>query len=194
MRQFDMITLSVSLKMSHSGTVSIKEFKAPCMRHNGDCAHDTVRQWDVANSRCRRTPIKIVIGGGANKLTTNCKCFIKKMRKMAIKENKSQKSFLQRLDAAKTPSCSQLFNKNFNKMSQQAQDFLLMQLNVANRKKKAMRYTTNEKHLALTLMNESPKGYRLLQKIFNLPNKRTLNRLAEKKIFNVGLNDNIFEY
>ncbi|CAK1580042.1 unnamed protein product [Parnassius mnemosyne] len=113
------------------------------------------------------------------------------MRKLAI-EHKVQKSFLQRLDAAKTLSCSQLFNKKFDKMSQQAQDFLLMQLKMANRKRKAMRYTTREKHLALTLMKESPKGYRLLQKIFNLPSKRTLNRLAENIIFNVGLNDNIF--
>lgn len=77
-------------------------------------------------------------------------------------------------------------------MSPQAQDFLLMQLKMANRKKKAMRYTAREKHLALTLMKESPKGYRLLQKIFNLPSKRTLNRLAENITFNVGLNDNIF--
>lgn len=77
-------------------------------------------------------------------------------------------------------------------MSQLAQDFLPMQLKMANRKKNSMRYTTSEKHLALTLMKESPKGYRLLQKIFNLPSKRTLNRLAENITFNVGINDNIF--
>lgn len=36
------------------------------------------------------------------------------------------------------------------------------------------------------------KGYRLWQKIFKLPTKRTLNRLAEKIDFSVGINDNIF--
>ncbi|XP_045510076.1 uncharacterized protein LOC123705375 isoform X2 [Colias croceus] len=139
-----------------------------------------------------KAPKRFVISRAAIKLSSHSRCFIKKMRKIAVEENKTQKPFLQRLDAAKTISCSQLFNKNFEKMSQQAQDFLFMQLKMANRKKKAMRYTTSEKHLALTLMKESPKGYRLLQKIFNLPSKRTLNRLAENIIFNVGLNDNIF--
>ncbi|KAL4709393.1 hypothetical protein ACJJTC_001189 [Scirpophaga incertulas] len=75
--------------------------------------------------------------------------FCKSMKKIADKEKKNQKSFSDRLDAAKNLGRSTLFNNNFNKMSQHAQDFIMMQLKMVNKKKKAMRYTTNEKHLAL---------------------------------------------
>ncbi|XP_052746956.1 uncharacterized protein LOC128199825 isoform X1 [Bicyclus anynana] len=115
------------------------------------------------------------------------------MKEMSIKENKKQKPFSERLDTATSLSNSQLFVKNFCNITHQAQDFILMQLKLAGKKKKAMRYTTNEKLLSLSLMKESPKGYRLLQKIFNLPTKRTLNRLAENITFDVGINDNIFK-
>ncbi|CAB3249249.1 unnamed protein product [Arctia plantaginis] len=80
-----------------------------------------------------------------------------------------------RLEAAKSISQDRLFNNFFEKMTNKAQDFLLMQLKMADKKKKAMRYSTHEKLLSLSLMKESPKGYRLLQKIFNLPSNRTLN-------------------
>ncbi|XP_063822851.1 uncharacterized protein LOC135072744 [Ostrinia nubilalis] len=152
-------------------------------------SQDVIRNVEQSQS-ITKSPKIIGVRGRGNKFSSNTRCFIKKIRKIANKNN--SKPFLQRLDAAKTLSCSHLFTKNFDKISQQAQDFILMQLKMANKKKKAMRYTTNEKHLALTLMKQSPKAYRLLQKIFNLPSKRTLNRLAENIMFKVGLNDNIF--
>lgn len=48
-------------------------------------------------------------------------------------------------------------------MTHEAQDFLLMQLKLADKNKKAMRYTTNSQRmsqiLSLSLMKESPLGY-----------------------------------
>lgn len=104
-----------------------------------------------------------------------------------------KKPFSERLDKAQTFIQDPAFMNNFNRMGKLAQDFLMMQLKAVHKKKQAMRFTNDEKLLSLSLMKESPKGYRLLQKIFKLPAKRTLNRLAEKITFDVGINDNIFK-
>ncbi|CAG4929974.1 unnamed protein product [Parnassius apollo] len=117
-------------------------------------SRDMIR--NVEQNQKRNSPKRIKCG--ANKLTTDCRCFIKRMKNIAVKENKLEKPFSERFDAAKILSHNQLFNKSFGKMTQQAQDFLLMQLKMASKKKKAMRYTTNEKLLSLSLMKESPKG------------------------------------
>lgn len=93
---------------------------------------------------------------------------------------------------AKILSQNLLFKQTLNKMNIQAQDFIMMQMKSVNKKNKGMRFSNDEKLLALSLMKESPKGYWLLQKIFKLPSKRTLNRLAEKIPFGIGVNDNIF--
>ncbi|CAG4986111.1 unnamed protein product [Parnassius apollo] len=125
-------------------------------------SRDVIR--NVEQNQKRNSPKRIKCG--ANKLTKDCRCFIRRMKNIAVKENKLEKPFSERFDAAKILSHNLLFNKSFGKMTQQAQDFLLMQLKMASKKKKAMRYTTNEKLLSLSLMKESPKGYRLLQKNF----------------------------
>lgn len=102
------------------------------------------------------------------------------------------KPFTERLAGAKTLSQDKSFLQSFGKMNKHSQNFIMMQLKSVHKKKKGLRFTNDEKLLALTLMKESPKGYRLLQKIFNLPTKRTLNRLAEKITFGVGINQNLF--
>ncbi|XP_022830991.1 uncharacterized protein LOC111359629 [Spodoptera litura] len=120
-----------------------------------------------------------------------CSCFVKKMKKQAL--SVKNKSFNERLAGAKTLSQDNSFLLSFGKMNKHAQNFIMMQLKSVDKKKKGVRFTHDEKLLALTLMKESPKGYRLLQKIFKLPSKRTLNRLAEMITFGVGINNNIFQ-
>ncbi|KAH9629126.1 hypothetical protein HF086_008575 [Spodoptera exigua] len=78
-------------------------------------------------------------------------------------------------------------------MNKHAQNFIMIQIKSVDEKQKSVRFTNDEKLLALTLIKESPKGYRLLEKIFKLPSKRTLNRLAEMITFGVGINNNIFQ-
>lgn len=58
----------------------------------------------------------------------------------------------------------------------------------------ARRFTLEEKLMALLFMKHSPKGYKLLQKMFSLPNKRTLMRLSEKVSIEPGLNPKIFDH
>ncbi|KAF9407962.1 hypothetical protein HW555_012193, partial [Spodoptera exigua] len=124
-----------------------------------------------------------------NVLTSSC--FVKKMKKQAL--SIKNKSFNDRLAGAKTLSQDSSFQRSFSMMNKHAQNFIMMQIKSVGKKQKGVRFTNDEKLLALTLMKESPKGYRLLQKIFKLPSKRTLNRLAEMITFGVGINNNIFQ-
>lgn len=83
---------------------------------------------------------------------------------------------------------------NFNLLNKQAQTFLLMQLKQVQKSKMARRFTLDEKLLALLLLKQSPKGYKLMEKMFTLPNKRTLMRLSEKVSMEPGLNIQIFDH
>ncbi|CAB3249561.1 unnamed protein product [Arctia plantaginis] len=63
---------------------------------------------------------------------------------------------------------------NFEKLDKKAKAFLFMQLKLATSNKMARRFTLEDKLFGLALMKQSPKGYKLLEKMFALPNKRTL--------------------
>lgn len=58
----------------------------------------------------------------------------------------------------------------------------------------ARRFTLEDKLTALALMKQSPKGYKLLENMFALPNKRTLHRVSEKLAYEPGLNPQIFQH
>lgn len=58
----------------------------------------------------------------------------------------------------------------------------------------ARRFTMDEKLMALIIMKQSPKCYKLLETMFALPNKRTLHRLSEKISMKPGLNPQVFEH
>lgn len=45
--------------------------------------------------------------------------------------------------------------------------------------------------MALTLLKRSPKGYKLLQKMFILPTRRTLNTFCQHIIVKPGINTNV---
>lgn len=101
---------------------------------------------------------------------------------------------IQRLDQAQSCARNEALFSNFNLLSKQAQSFLLMQLRQCRQHKKARRFTLEDKLTALALMKQSPKGYKLLETMFALPNKRTLHRLSEKLMLEPGLNQQIFQH
>ena len=72
-------------------------------------------------------------------------------------------------------------------------DFVMSQIRSAVKKSKGRRWTFKDKALALSLLHSSPKTYRLLQRIFDLPSVKTL-KLAMKNIgVQPGFNNVIFE-
>lgn len=120
------------------------------------------------------------------------KRFVKQVTK-ATSDSLGQTA-VQRLEQAAHYGNNERLFKNFNCLSKQAQTFLLMQLKQCRNNKMARRFTLDEKLTALVLWKQSPKSYRLLETMFALPNKRTLNRLSEKIIIEPGLNLKVFEF
>lgn len=72
-------------------------------------------------------------------------------------------------------------------------NFLKSQLDQQSVTPKGRRFALEDKLLALTLMKQSPKGYRLLQKIFALPSTRTLSNMLRKIPFKGGVNTKIIK-
>lgn len=78
-------------------------------------------------------------------------------------------------------------------LSGQKLDFVMSQVRCALKKAKGRRWTYKDKALALSLLHSSPKTYRLLRRIFDLPSVATL-KLAMKNIdVRPGFNDVILQ-
>ncbi|XP_045448260.1 uncharacterized protein LOC123656638 [Melitaea cinxia] len=118
--------------------------------------------------------------------------YVKKCKKIAVDNQKKTNS--QILQSAQKQTENHLFMKNFYKLNNKAQAFLLLQLKLATKNKMARRFSLEDKLFALALMKQSPKGYKLLEKMFALPNKRTLVRISNTIDLECGINENIFEY
>lgn len=63
------------------------------------------------------------------------------------------------------------------KMNKTTYRFLLSQLHLQEKAPRERRFTQKDKIFALSLYKHGPRAYRLLQKIFSLPSKRTLLEL-----------------
>ncbi|XP_052746565.1 uncharacterized protein LOC128199712 isoform X2 [Bicyclus anynana] len=126
------------------------------------------------------------------KLESSKKKFIEQVTE--ISSETLDKTFKERIEKATLYGTNIKLFKNFDYLNKQAQKFLMMQLQVCRLKKHARRFSLDEKLLSLTLMKQSPKSYKLLENIFNLPTKRTLNRLSEKIEIEPGLNFKVFEF
>ncbi|XP_047988467.1 uncharacterized protein LOC125228064 [Leguminivora glycinivorella] len=100
----------------------------------------------------------------------------------------------ERLSQAKSYGGNEQLFKNFDLLNKQAQTFLLMQLKLCRKNKMSRTFTMEEKRMALLLMKQSPKAYKLLETMFALPTKRTLHRLSEKVIIKPGINRQLFSH
>lgn len=70
--------------------------------------------------------------------------------------------------------------------------FILSQISQQKVKSKGRRFSLDDKLLALSLWKQSPRGYRLLQKIFALPSRRTLSNVLRKIPLDTGINEVLF--
>ncbi|KAL4720744.1 hypothetical protein ACJJTC_006818 [Scirpophaga incertulas] len=121
-----------------------------------------------------------------------------------IKSNSQQRQFIKtkslgltgsdRLAQALTHANDKKLFENFYHLSKQAQTFLMMQLRECRKNKMARRFSLKEKLMALLMMKQSPKEYKLLENMFALPSKRTLHRVSEKLSVKPGINPQIFAF
>ncbi|XP_045463307.1 uncharacterized protein LOC123672980 [Harmonia axyridis] len=102
--------------------------------------------------------------------------------------------FKNRMNEAKKFTESNLFGKLATSVNQVTLDFFASQIRNQRRQLNARRFSVDEKILALALYKSSPKGYRLLSKMFALPTGATLRRLLLKLEFKPGVNAHIMEH
>lgn len=108
-------------------------------------------------------------------------------------KSKKQLEFAQRAKRALKFSKVKSFEKMTKKMNPLGKKILWMQIKQSTKEIKGRRYTDEEKLIALSIMKQSPKCYRFLQKIFILPSKCTLNKMVAQLNIEAGINPQIFE-
>ncbi|KAI4455510.1 thap domain-containing protein 9 [Holotrichia oblita] len=128
---------------------------------------------------------KINLTPKAKKLYT----FAKSLRTIARKLDFENATVKERLKQAEN------FTKTPNFIRSRVNDvtykFIMSHLEQQSRKSKGRKFSLDDKILALSLMKQSPKGYRLLRKIFALPSRSTLDKLLTKIPFAAGINMSI---
>ncbi|CAK1598210.1 unnamed protein product, partial [Parnassius mnemosyne] len=124
--------------------------------------------------RCRRLYFK-------------CKDMIKRKRLFTSNEDNKQN-----IAHAEILSNTKSFRKLIEKLDFFPKKFIALQLRFAGKASKGRRYNIDEKLMSIALYKQSPKGYSLLQKLFSLPTKRTLNRVLQNINFGEGINENFF--
>lgn len=69
--------------------------------------------------------------------------------------------------------------------------FIKTQLEQQHKSSRGRRYSIEDKIFALSLLKQSPSGYKLLKKIFALPSRKTLVNILNKLPFVCGLNEQV---
>ncbi|XP_063221714.1 transposable element P transposase isoform X2 [Bacillus rossius redtenbacheri] len=98
------------------------------------------------------------------------------------------KQYKTRVKLAEKFSESSFFDNLINKVDLVTYNFIMSQIRTQKHKPKGRRFTLNDKIFALSVLKQSPKGYKLLSKYFSLPSKRLLNNLLQKLDFKPGIN------
>lgn len=135
--------------------------------------------------------LKSVNVSRAIKLTPKAKTLYKtarRFRNIVSVYKKRSLSFKRRLRLAEKH-----FAVSNTGLKSEAVQFCLQQLSRKATKRRGMRYSLEEKLMALALYKTSGHGYRFLSKLFHLPSRRTLSRLLEGIPIESGINDLLME-
>lgn len=106
-------------------------------------------------------------------------------------KNKIQKQTAE-IKSMKKFSANPALLKTIENLSSTAKLLIEMQWRENKKKEKGRRFTIKEKILALSLLKQSPRGYRFFRKIFIFPAPQTLIKLVQRSNLSPGLNKNIF--
>ncbi|KAJ8706159.1 hypothetical protein PYW07_010936 [Mythimna separata] len=96
------------------------------------------------------------------------------------------------IKAAMKCAMSKPFLASIEKLPATAQTFMKLQLKW-KKTPRGRRYTIEEKIMALSILKQSPKAYKLLEKMFVLPSKRSLQKLLSAFTIRPGINKDILE-
>lgn len=122
-------------------------------------------------------------------MTPNC-------RKLYKEYNKAKR----KLDfCKKTKKCAIAYSKerSFEKMTkgitELGKKIMWMQVKQSKKKSKGRRFNHEEKLICLSILKQSPKCYKFLQKIFIMPSKITLNKFVSGLKMDAGIYFPIFQ-
>ncbi|CAH0556719.1 unnamed protein product [Brassicogethes aeneus] len=125
---------------------------------------------------------KAMLSPKAHKLYEISASLKKYARRLKQKNEDNKDRIKEALKFAQSPEYLQTF------LNKTTYNFVMSQLNSQNKKSRGRRFSLEDKIFALSLLKQSPKGYRLLKKTFALPSRRTLMRVLNKVPFSQGLN------
>ncbi|KAI5640343.1 transposase protein domain-containing protein [Phthorimaea operculella] len=124
-------------------------------------------------------------------LTPRCKKLYRKCQNIIKCKTRIIGDYKSRLTEAHKLSEKKSFKAMVDELPRHTKTFLYMQVNLVNKHVKSRRFSNDEKLLALTLLKQSPKGYKLLQKLFILPSRRTLTTFTRDFMMSPGVNQNV---
>ncbi|KAH9632255.1 hypothetical protein HF086_002890 [Spodoptera exigua] len=110
--------------------------------------------------------------------------------KLSKCRNKVKKQAI-KIKALQNITTNPQFLETLDKMSSTSKILTLLQFREHKKEVKGRRFTLEEKILALTILKQSPKGYRFLRKIFILPSRQILIKLIHMPDINAGINKNL---
>lgn len=104
------------------------------------------------------------------------------------------KFLTQKIKKLQSVDGSSLMEYLSSKLRPEQFQFVQLQLRNAKRSSKGKRYKFEDKSLALAIFKQSPKCYRFLSKMFDLPSKQTLNKHSAKIRFQEGVSPKLMQY
>ncbi|CAG4975839.1 unnamed protein product [Colias eurytheme] len=107
----------------------------------------------------------------------------KKLERITLKYKNQRKQ----IQAAKKTSKITAFQSIIEKLPDTIKTFTKLQLKSVF-KPRGRKYTNDEKTMALTIFKQSPKAYEILEKMFVLPSKRSLQALLHSYKVKAGIN------
>ncbi|RVE50120.1 hypothetical protein evm_005326 [Chilo suppressalis] len=135
-----------------------------------------------------KTPKRKYIVHKAKTLSPKCANLYKEFTRA-----RRQLNFSRRARQAMKFSKKESFEKLTQNMNPVTKKLMWLQVRQYTKSSRGRRFTQEEKLIGLSIMKQSPKCYKFLQKIFILPSKHTINKMISNLKVEPGLNPQIFE-
>lgn len=120
-------------------------------------------------------------------LTPRCKKLYQ-----AFNKSKRKLQFIKRKKYAYTSSKEEAFKKVMEGLTPVAKKLIWMQVKMSGKKIQGRRFDDQEKFICLSIMKQSPKSYKFLQKKIILPSKKTLNNFITGMKIDAGINTHVY--
>lgn len=116
------------------------------------------------------------------------------MKVQLLKLKEKCKNLTQQVKQAAKLSQNKAFLRAIEKLPEPAAIFANMQFTKTSIKPRGRRFTNKEKILCLTIFKQSPKAYKLMQRLFALPSIRTVQKILNSVTIKPGINEFVMQH